>query len=73
MRGMAEVLPFDVGMARTIFRKYFGPDEADWDPRFDDVFTNEHGLELVRFTPITVVVRDQSYKPTAWAQAQGKS
>jgi hypothetical protein len=55
-------------MARTIFRKYFGPDEAEWDSRFDDVFTNEHGLELVRFIPETVVVRDQSYKPTRWAR-----
>ena len=51
MRGTAEVLPFDAVLARTIFRKYFGPDEAGWDRRFDDVFTNEHGLELVRFTP----------------------
>jgi hypothetical protein len=68
MRGTAEVLPFDPAMARTIFRKYFGPDESEWDPRFDDVFTNEHGLELVRLTPETVVVRDQSYKPTRWAR-----
>jgi hypothetical protein len=72
MRGMAAVLPFDCAMARTIFRKYFGPDEADWDRRFDDVFTGEHDdhdLELVRFTPDTVVIRDQSYKPTRWASA----
>src|SRR5207244_2177988 len=28
MRGTAEVLPLDPVMARTIFRRYFGPDEA---------------------------------------------
>jgi hypothetical protein len=72
MRGTAEVLPFDPAMARTISRKYFGPDEAEWDRRFDDVFTNEYGLELVRFIPETVVVRDQSYKPTRWARENGR-
>jgi hypothetical protein len=70
LRGTAEVLPYDVAMARTIFRRYFGPDESDWDSRFDDVFTTESGLEMVRFTPETVVQRDQSYKPTAWARQQ---
>jgi len=38
LRGTAEVLPFDTAMARTIFRRYFGPDEKDWDPRFGDVY-----------------------------------
>jgi hypothetical protein len=71
-RGRAEVLPFDAGMARTIFRKYFGPDEGDWDRRFDDVFTAESGLEMVRFVPETAVVRDQSYRPTRWARQQAR-
>ena len=70
MRGTAEVLPFDPAVARTIFRKYFGPDEADWDRRFDDTFTDNSGLEMIRFTPETVVVRDQSYRPTRWARGQ---
>jgi hypothetical protein len=70
MRGTAEVLPFDPAVARTIFRRYFGPDEADWDPRFGGVFDGPAGLELVRFTPNTVVVRDQSYRPTRWAAEQ---
>lgn len=74
IRGRAEILPFDRAMARTIFRRYFGPDESDWDHRFDDVFTSgEHdglGLEMVRITPETVVIRDQSYKPTQWAVQQ---
>src|SRR5262249_27173713 len=70
LRGRADVLPLDVAMARTIFRKYFGPDEADWDRRFDDVLSGELGLEMVRFTPEKVVIRDQSYKRTTWARQQ---
>src|SRR5262245_26437595 len=57
-RGRAEVIPFDRAMARTIFRRYFGTDEREWDRRFDDVFTGEHNLEMVRIVPETVVVRD---------------
>jgi hypothetical protein len=67
-RGRAEVLPFDCTMAKTIFRRYFGPDESDWDRRFDDVFTGEPGLEMVRIIPETVVIRDQSYKPTRFTR-----
>jgi hypothetical protein len=70
-RGRAEVLPLDPAMARTIFRRYFGPDESAWDRRFDDVFTGEQGLEMVRIIPETVVVRDQSYRPTPFAQRGG--
>jgi hypothetical protein len=73
MRGRAEVLPFDAAMARTIFRRYFGPDTGKWDRRFDDVFTGELGLEMVRFTPETVVLRDQSYRPTEWARQQASA
>lgn len=70
IRGQAEVLPFDREIARTIFRRYFGPDESDWDHRFDDVFTGELGLEMVSITPETVVIRDQSYTPSQWAKQQ---
>jgi hypothetical protein len=71
MRGSADVLPFDRTMAKTIFRRYFGPDEGDWDPRFDyESIGEEAGLTMVRFTPETVVVRDQSYKPTRWARQE---
>ena len=70
LRGTAEVLPLDPAMAKTIFRRYFGPDEADWDRRFDDVFTGAPGVEMVRFTPETVVIRDQSYRPTRWSQGR---
>jgi hypothetical protein len=72
MRGIAEVLPFDRAMAKTIFRRYFGPDEDDWDARFHYEATGEEeGLTMVRFMPETVVVRDQSYKPTRWARQEG--
>ena len=70
-RGRADVLPYDVAMARTIFRRYFGPHEDQWDRRFDDLFTGEPGLEMVRFTPDTVVMRDQSYRPTGWSPPAG--
>lgn len=70
LRGRAEVLPFDFALAKRIFRRYFGPHEEDWDTRFDDVFTDELGLEMVRFIPETVVMRDQSYRPTEWVRRQ---
>jgi hypothetical protein len=70
-RGKAEVLPFDRAMARTIFRRYLGPDETAWDRRFDDVFTGELGLAMVRIVSETVVMRDQSYKPSAFARDRG--
>lgn len=63
LRGRAGVLPFDSAIARTIFRKYFGPDEAKWDPRFREDIDGETGGSLVRFIPETAVVRDQSYNP----------
>jgi len=64
LRGRAEVVPFDAEKAKSIFRRYFGPDEQEWDGRFADVFTGELGLELIRFVPETVIMRDQSYTPT---------
>jgi hypothetical protein len=52
MRGTAAVLPFDREMVTTILRRYFGPDEGDWDPRFDYAAAGEEaGLAMVRFTP----------------------
>ena len=34
-------------------------------------FVGELSLEMVRITPETVVVRDQSYQPTPWARQHG--
>jgi hypothetical protein len=73
LRGKAEILPFDGEKAKTIFRRYFGPNEHEWDVRFADVFTGENGLELVRFIPETVVMRDQSYTPTQWARQRRRN
>jgi Pyridoxamine 5'-phosphate oxidase len=63
LRGRAEVLAFDPAVARTIFQKYFGPDMDGWDPRFGEDIEGKTGVPLIRFTPETVVMRDQSYKP----------
>jgi hypothetical protein len=63
LRGRAEVLPFDSSVVRTIFRKYFGHDEERWDLRFREDIDGKTGVPLIRFTPETVVIRDQSYKP----------
>ncbi len=63
VRGRAEVLPFDLAIVKTIFRRYFGPNESQWDHRFDDVLRGDAGVEMVRITPETVVMRDQSYQP----------
>jgi hypothetical protein len=71
LRGRAEVLAFDPAVARTIFRKYLGPDEGRWDPRFREDIEGRTGVPLVRFTPETVILRDQSYKPRAGARKAG--
>jgi Pyridoxamine 5'-phosphate oxidase len=63
LRGRAEVLAFDPAVVRTIFQKYFGPDEDQWDRRFREDNEGKTGVPLIRFTPETVVMRDQSYKP----------
>jgi hypothetical protein len=69
LRGRAEVLAFDTEVARTIFRKYLGADEDQWDPRFREDIDGETDVPLIRFTPETVVVRDQSYKPPSGGAA----
>ena len=62
--------PYDPAIGRAIFRRYFGPDEVDLDERFADIRDGSTALELVRFTPDTVVIRDQSYRPTRWAMVR---
>lgn len=71
-RGTAEVLPFDPEMARTIFRRYFGPDDAEWDPRFREDYDSSATTPMIRFTPQTAVIRDQSFRPSSWARRQGR-
>lgn len=74
-RGRAEVLPFRAEIGRAIMRKYLGPAEAEWDRRFEKIWTGETELPLVRIVPDTAVVREQSYHvgpaPAALAQESG--
>ena len=67
-RGRVEVLPFDLDMTRTIFRRYFGPDVVDWDARFRDGYDGRVATQMIRFIPTTAVIRDQSYCPSNWAK-----
>jgi hypothetical protein len=62
-RGTATVLPYDVTIGKKILARYFGPHEERWDRRFHDVRTGQTDYPLIRFTPETVVIRDQSYSP----------
>jgi hypothetical protein len=61
MRGTAAVEPYNAEIGRRIFVKYCGPME-NWDPRFDDIRRGDCTYPMIRFTPETVVMRDQSYK-----------
>jgi len=63
-RGRATVGPFDVDRARRLFSRYLGGEEAGWDDVFLEAL-DDPGLVFVRFEPETVVVRDQSFRPTA--------
>jgi hypothetical protein len=60
MRGAAEVLPLEKGRAYRLLGRYLGPDEREWEPTFRSEVVDMLDL-LVRFTPWSVVVRDQSY------------
>lgn len=57
-RGRAEVLPYEHNRVRRLLSRYLGPNEPLWDPRFQNL---GDGCVLIRFTPETAVVRDQSY------------
>jgi hypothetical protein len=63
VRGEASVCRFDEQRARRLLRRYLGPDEAAWDNgRFGPPVGGPDTV-LVRITPVTVVSRDQSYRP----------
>lgn len=61
-RGRAEIKPFDETTTRQLFSKYLGEKGERWDTRFKETFEDPETF-LVRFTPDTAVVRDQSYPP----------
>ncbi|CAG9622390.1 pyridoxamine 5'-phosphate oxidase family protein [Sutcliffiella rhizosphaerae] len=57
-RGKGSLENFDSEIVYKIISKYLGQDEQDWDPRFQNL---DDSNVLIRFTPDTVVIRDQSY------------
>ena len=59
MRGDAILEPYDSALAERLFRKYLGEDRAAWPEMFVDFDTENY--RLIKFTPETVVARDQSY------------
>jgi len=60
MRGNAEVVPLDKERLYRLLRRYLGGDETKWNPRFRAAVIE--GLDLmVKFTPTSIVARDQSY------------
>lgn len=59
-RGRATVEPFDRDRARRLFSRYLGEDQTKWDVMFREAL-DDTDLVFVRFTPETVVARDQSY------------
>jgi nitroimidazol reductase NimA-like FMN-containing flavoprotein (pyridoxamine 5'-phosphate oxidase superfamily) len=65
MRGRAEVVAFDADRARRKLRRYLGPDEATWDPRFAvSTLVEEDDAALVRLVPDRLVTRDLSFVPS---------
>jgi hypothetical protein len=60
MRGTAEVLPLDPQRLQRLLRRYLGHAESDWEPTFRAHVIDRLDL-MVRFTPTSIVARDQSY------------
>ncbi len=62
MRGRAAVAPLERDRTRRLLRKYLGEETDEWDPGFVDLDPDR--WSFVRFTPETVVARDQSFAPS---------
>jgi hypothetical protein len=60
MRGTAAVLPLSDERLHRLLRCYLGGDETKWNPLFAQTVIEKLDL-MVRFTPESVVMRDQSY------------
>jgi hypothetical protein len=59
-RGNAVIVPLDKERLYRLLCRYLGNDEAKWNPWFRNAVID--GLDLmVKFTPTSIVVRDQSY------------
>lgn len=59
MRGTAHGLPMDRQRLRRLLERYVGP-ESEWDAWFKEHVIDRQN-RMIRFTPSTVVARDQSY------------
>ena len=62
MRGESAVVPLEEGRVFRLLRRYLGPDEDEWDPRFAEL--DPERWAFLRFDPETVVARDQSFVPS---------
>ncbi|TMU85823.1 pyridoxamine 5'-phosphate oxidase family protein [Bacillus sp. BHET2] len=60
-RGKATVETFDKTIATKLLKRYLGPNEENWDPRFQGLGNSN---VLIKFVPESVVVRDQSFVPS---------
>jgi hypothetical protein len=60
-RGHATVEKFNKEISNKLLSKYLGPNEERWDSRFQNL---DDSNVLICFTPVTVVVRDQSFLPS---------
>ena len=61
MRGTARLEPHDGERMVRLYNRYMGARQELWDSRFVEILGDEDYV-FVRFTPESVVVRDQSYK-----------
>ena len=60
MRGTAEVTPLDKARLHRLLARYLGEDPAGWNSTFRRGVIETLDL-MVRFTPTSIVARDQSY------------
>ena len=60
MRGAAEVVPLDSARLQRLLRRYLGNDPTAWSTSFRKGVVEKLDL-MVRFTPASIVARDQSY------------
>lgn len=60
LRGKGSLEPFDIKRAERLLSKYLGSDKSKWNKRFLH-FQSDPENVFVRFTPETLVLRDQSY------------
>jgi hypothetical protein len=60
LRGTAEVMPVDRGRLHRLLARYLGEDPTEWSSTFRKGVIDKLDV-MVRFTPTSIVARDQSY------------